>query len=309
MRAVAVNRFGGRDELVGVELPTPEARPDGVLIRVEAAGVGPWDVMSREGLFGEREFPYVPGFEVAGVVEAVGERVEQFSAGDEVYAYNFPGGGYAEYVAAPAIVSARKPASLSFEEAASVPVAGTTAHQGLVDELGLREGETVLVTGAAGGVGSFAVQLAANVLGARVIGTASPRNHGYVRSLGASAVVDYHEGDWVAAVRQAAPEGVDAVLECVGGETLERSLAAVRDGGRVAYIVPADGQPRAPRGIGARFFSSAPDGSRLAKLAGLFDEGRIRTNLQEVLPLEEAALAHERIEGRHTRGKIVLCVA
>ena len=307
MRAIAIEEFGGSDKLQRVDLPTPEPGSEEILIRIRAAGVGPWDVMSRQGVFGEREFPFVPGFEPAGVVEAVGGDVEDFSEGDEVYAYRFPGGGYAECVAAAVDITARKPASLSFEEAAGVPVAGTTAHQGLVDELGVQEGETVLITGASGGVGTMAVQIAANILGARVIGTASTRNHEYLRDLGAEEAIDYN-GDWVSTVREVVPDGVDAVLDCAGGETLERSLETLRDKGRAAYIVPVEEEPEPPRGISAHFFSARPDGGRLSALASMFDAGQLRMNLQEVIPLEEAARAHDIVEEGHTRGKIVLGV-
>lgn len=307
MRTIAIEEFGGSDKLQLVDLPTPEPGLDEVLIRVRAAGVGPWDVMSRQGVFGDREFPFVPGFEPAGVVQAVGSDVEDLNEGDEVYAYRFPGGGYAEYVTASQNVTARKPAALSFAEAAGVPVAGTTAHQGLVDELGVQEGETVLITGASGGVGSMAVQIAANILGARVIGTASTRNHEYLRELGAEEAIDYN-GDWVTVVREVAPDGVDAVLECAGGDTLERSFEVLKDGGRAAYIVPVEEEPEPPRGISAHFFSARPDGGRLSALASMFDAGQLRMNLQEVVPLEEAARAHEIVEEGHTRGKVVLSI-
>lgn len=305
MRAMAIEEFGGSDKLQLVDLPTPEVGAGEVLIRVRASGVGPWDVMSRQGVFGDREFPFVPGFEPAGVVEAVGSDVEDLSEGDEVYAYRFPGGGYAEYVTALEGVTARKPFALSFEEAAGVPVAGTTAHQGLVDELGVQAGETVLITGASGGVGSMAVQIAANILGARVIGTASTRNHEYLRDLGAEEAIDYN-GDWVTAVREVAPDGVDAVLNCAGGDTLSRSLETLRDEGRVAYIVPIEEEPEPPRGISSHFFSARPDGGRLAALASMFDAGQLRVKLQEIVPLEEATRAHEIVEEGHTQGKIVL---
>ena len=307
MRAAAIEEFGGSDKLQPMDLSKPEPGPEEVLVRVRAAGVGLWDVMSRQGVFGDREFPFVPGFEAAGIVEAVGGQAEEFREGDEVYTYHFPGGGYAEYVTAPEGVTARKPVSLSFEEAAGVPVAGTTAHQGLVDELGVGEGDTVLITAASGGVGTLAVQIAANVLGARVIGTASARNHEYLRELGASEAIDY-TGDWVAAVREAVPDGVDAVLECAGGDTLSQSFETVRDGGRVAYIVPVEEEPEPPRGISAHFFSAQPDGGRLSALADMFDAGLLRMNVQEVVPLGEAARAHETVEEGHTRGKIVLSV-
>lgn len=317
MRAVAVDRFGGKEPLRAVDLPKPEAGPGQVLVRVQAAGVGYWDVMACRGLFGEMEFPYVPGFETAGVVEQVGSGVTDFAVGDEVYAFDFPGGGYAEYRAVSAKVASRKPASLSFEEAAGVPVAGLTAHRGLTDVLGLRRGETILVTAAAGGVGTLATQIATRVVGARVIGTASPGNHSYLEELGAAAAVDYREDDWPAAVREAAGGPVDAVLDCAGGvmvpEILVRSFEAVKDGGRVAYIPSLELEPKnepiPPRGISLEFFDVQPDAERLKGLAGLFDDGKLTVRLQEVLALEEAARAHERIEAGHTRGKIVLGIA
>ncbi len=174
MRAMAIEGFGGRDRLKLVDLPAPEPGPDDVLVRVRAAGVGPWDTKMREGLFGERSFPHVLGVEASGIVESAGENVADLREGDEVYVYS--GRCYAEYVAASVQKVARKPASLSFEEAAGVPVAGSTAYQGIVEEIGVKEGETVLIAGAAGGVGTMAVQIAAS-LGARVLGTSSPPNH------------------------------------------------------------------------------------------------------------------------------------
>lgn len=317
MRTVAINRFGGKELLQAMDLPKPEAGPEQVLIRVQGAGVGYWDVMACQGLFGEMEFPYVPGFETAGVVEQVGSGVTDFAVGDEVYAFDFPGGGYAEYRAVSAEAASRKPASLSFEEAAGAPVAGLTAHRGLTSVLGLQKGEAILVTAAAGGVGTFATQIATRVVGAKVIGTASPGNHSYLEELGAAAAVDYREEDWPAAVRDAAGGPVDAVLDCAGGamvpEILTQSFEAVKDGGRVAYIpsleMEPENEPTPPRGISLQFFGVEPDAQRLKELAGLFDDGKLTVRLQEVLALEEAARAHGCIEEGHTRGKIVLGMA
>jgi NADPH:quinone reductase-like Zn-dependent oxidoreductase len=302
MRAIAVEGFGGRDRLKILDLPTPEPGPDDILVRVRAAGVGPWDIKIREGLFGNRSFPHVLGVEAAGIVESTGENVTDLGEGDEVYIYS--GGCYAEYVSAPAQKVARKPATLSFEEAAAVPVAGSTAYQGIVEEIELKEGETVLITGAAGGVGTMAVQIAAS-LGARVLGTASPPNHDYLRSLGAAEAIDYH-GDWVAAVRDMAPDGVDAVFDCVGGETFRRSFDAVRDGGRVVTIVAFGEEDEPGRGITHHAFSARTERRKLEKLSEMFDEGNLRVEIEDVVPLEEAAKAHERVEVGHTRGKIVL---
>jgi NADPH:quinone reductase-like Zn-dependent oxidoreductase len=302
MRAIAIEGFGGRERLKLMDLPTPEPGQDDVLVRVRAAGIGPWDTKTREGLLGERSFPHVLGFEGSGIVENAGENVADLHEGDEVYVYS--GGCYAEYVAAPANKAARKPASLSFEEAAGVPVAGSTAYQGIVEEIGLKEGETVLVTGAAGGVGTMALQIAAS-LGARVLGTASPPNHDYLRSLGVTEAIDYH-GDWVAAARTIAPDGVDAVFDCVRGETFRRSFEAVRDGGRVVTIVAFGEEVEPGRGITHHAFSARAERRKLEKLSEMFDAGKLRVEIEEVLPLEEAAKAHERVEAGHTRGKIVL---
>jgi NADPH:quinone reductase-like Zn-dependent oxidoreductase len=304
MRAVAIEGFGGRDRLKLVDLPIPEPGPDDVLVRVRAAGVGPWDAKTREGLFGKRSFPHVLGFEASGIVESAGENVADLGEGDEVYLYS--GGCYAEYVAAPAKKVACKPASLSFEVAAGVPVAGSTAYQGIVEEIGLKEGETILIAGAAGGVGTMAVQIAAS-LGARVLGTASPRNHDYLRSLGAAEAIDYH-GDWVAAARTTAPGGVDAVLDCVGGETFRRSFEALRDDGRVVTIVAFGEEIESGRGITHHAFSASPEQRKLEKLSEMFDTGELRVEIEDILPLEEAAKTHERVEAGHTRGKIVLRV-
>ncbi len=304
MRAVAIEDFGGTDRLKLMDLPVPEPGPDDVLVRVRAAGVGPWDTKTREGLFGKRSFPHVLGVEASGIVESAGENVADLREGDEVYVYS--GRCYAEYVAAPAQKVARKPAVLSFEEAAGVPVAGSTAYQGLVEEIGLKEGETVLIAGAAGGVGTMAVQIAAS-LGARVLGTASPRNHDYLLSLGAAEVIDYH-GDWVAAVRDIAPDGVDAVFDCVGGETFRRSFDAVRDGGRVVTIVAFGVEVPNNRGISSHSFSARAERRKLEKLSEMFDAGDLRVDIEDILPLEEAAKAHERVQTGHTRGKIVLSV-
>jgi NADPH:quinone reductase-like Zn-dependent oxidoreductase len=305
MRAIAIEGFGGRERLKLVDLPIPEPGPDDVLVRVWAAGVGSWDAKTREGLFGKRSFPYVLGVEASGIVESAGANVADLHEGDEVYLYSSR--CYAEYVVAPATKVAPKPASLSFEEAAGVPVAGSTAYQGIVQEIGLQEGETGLIAGAAGGVGTMAVQIAAS-LGARVLGTSGPRNHDYLRSLGAAEVIDYH-GDWVAATRTIAPGGVDAVFDCVGGETFRRSFETVRDEGRVVTIVAFGEEIEPGRGITYHAFSARAERRKLETLSEMFDAGELRVEVEDILPLEEAVKANERVEAGHTRGKIVLRVS
>lgn len=307
MQAIAIREFGGPDRLEMVEVPDPDVGPDDALIRVRAAGVGPWDTKLRAGVMGtDMPLPLVLGSECAGVVEHVGTGVVDVAVGDEVFAYAMQQGNYAELVAAPVAATAPKPRSLSFEEAAAVPVAGTTAHQAVAEELAMGSGETMLITAGAGGVGAFAVQLAAHQ-GVHVIATASRENHEFVRGLGAREVYAYRDEDFVAAIREAHPDGVDALFECVGGENFVRSIEAVRDGGRAVGIVPP--VPEDPgRGIRTGFMFGRPDGARLRELARLIDAGALRVHLQEVFPLEEAARAHALVDSGHVRGKVVLRV-
>jgi NADPH:quinone reductase-like Zn-dependent oxidoreductase len=297
MRAVVIHEFGSRDKLTLDDVPEPPLLPDGVRIRVRAAGVNPVDWKTREGRQAPRfphVFPVILGWDCAGVVEEVGPAAVGLEVGDEVFAYcrkHFIGEGtYAEQVVVPDHFVAHKPRDLSFEEAAAVPLAALTAYQALNRKLGLQPGETILVHAAAGGVGHFAVQLAA-AHGAYAIGTASPHNHDFVRSLGAVDCLDYHE--------DGLPDHVDCVLDTIGGETLERSLA-IAD--RVCSIV----QPIS--GPGRRYLYVRPDRAELEDIAGHIVGGRVRVELQETFALEEAVRAHEVLEEGHVRGKIALRV-
>jgi NADPH:quinone reductase-like Zn-dependent oxidoreductase len=256
------------------------------------------------GQVGDHPFPLVLGWESAGIIERIGARVIGFTAGEAVYCYAPQVGHYAEYVAVPASLVAQRPNSIDAAQAAAIPISGLTAHQSITEELGLRAGETVLITAAAGGTGTFAVQIAAR-LGAYVIATASARNHQYLRELGAHEVIDYTTTDFVQAVRAAHPAGVDAVLDCIGGETVIRSLDALRDGGRLAYIAEAAELPLS-RGITARMVYGRPDAQRLMKLTQMVDARQLSVHVERTLPLEEARQAHELVEDRHVRGKIVL---
>jgi NADPH2:quinone reductase len=316
VRAVGIREFGGRDRLELMDVPEPKVGADTVLIRVRATGVNPVDWKIREGRLDAawpHVFPVVPGWDAAGTVERVGPAVTTVAAGDEVFAYcrkHFIGeGSYAELVSVPETSVTRKPDSLDLEHTAAVPLTALTAYQALFGGAGLTAGETVLVQAAAGGVGSFAVQLAADA-GADVIGTASERNHEYVLGLGAIEVVDYTERDVIDSVREIAPDGVDVVLDSLGGEALRRSVDAVRDEGRIVSIAqpPADEAFR-QRGIEAVYVFVRPDAEQLAELADMFDENRLSVHLDEVLPLEDAARAHELSEAGHVRGKLVLLVA
>jgi NADPH:quinone reductase len=311
MRTISIDRHGGSEVMKLVDLATPEPGAEDVLISLKAAGVGPWDWKTREASESQDgpPLPLVLGFEGAGVVEALGDGVTELAVGDEVYTYKWPGGCYAEFVAAPAAVTARKPASLSFDEAAAVPVAGLTAHQGIVDELALKPGESVLITGAAGGVGTFATQIAA-ARGARVIAQVRANDAEYAIGLGAADWVDYTQGDWVDSARaKAGGEGLDAVLDVVGSATLTQACQAIRPGGRAATIVPGAPVDDAPEGIDAHFFAGKPESARLAAVASLFDAGRLRVQIDEVLPLEQARAGLDKVQHGHMRGKLVLHIA
>lgn len=313
MKAVAIDRFGGPEELVARELPDPKVGPDSVLIGARAAGVNPVDFKIRQGYLEgafPHHYPLIPGWDVAGVVEAVGPAVVGFAVGDEVFAYcrktEVAAGTYAERVAVPDTFVAHKPRELSWVEAAAIPLAGLTARQALVDRMDVGAGQTVLVTAAAGGVGHLAVQLARS-LGAQVIGTASERNHEYVRSLGAAVAVDY-AGDVAAAVREHHPDGVDAAFDLFGGETLQGAVAALRDGGQVTSIADPD-PAKGFSAVRGHYVFVRPDAAGLADLGRRADAGELRPEIAETFPLDRAAASHERLEAGHVRGKLVLEIA
>ena len=317
MRAIVFDEFGGRDRLHLTERPRPEPGPGEVRIAVAAAGVNPVDWKLREGKLADRlphEFPVTPGWDAAGVVDRVGEGVDDLAPGDEVYTYcrlpTVHAGAYAEFVAVPAAMVARKPANLTLEHAAAVPLAALTAWQALVDSAEVRGGEHVLVHAAAGGVGHFAVQIAGH-RNARVFGTASRGNHPFLEGLGVERTFDYANLDFRQRVRDIEPDMVvDVVLDTVGGETLTRSAELLREGGRLVSIVDPDGVAAlADRGVDARFVFVEPDGAELAHIARLIEEGDIVPHVSEVLPLAEAARAHELSEAGHVRGKLVLAVS
>ncbi len=304
MRVIAITAFGGVDRLTLMQMPIPIPGPEDVLIRVHAAGVGLWDTKVRRGQVGEQAFPYVLGWESAGTVSQIGANVTDFTVGDAVYCYVPQVGHYAEYVAAPANLVARRPGTIDAAHAAGIPVSGLTAHQSITEELRLQAGEVVLITAAAGGVGSLAVQIAAQ-LGAHVIATASARNHAYLRELGADTVIDYTTTDFVQAVRALHPAGVDAALDCVGGESAIHSLQTLRDGGRLAYIAEVE-DLQVERGITAQLVYGRPDAPRLTTLAQMVDAGQLSIHLDRTLPLAAAKQAHELVEKGHVRGKVVL---
>jgi len=315
MSAVVQHRFGGPDVLQLEQVARPEPVPTEVLVRVHAAGVNPVDWKTRAGggvagMLGEP--PFVLGWDVSGVVEQVGFGVTTLQPGDEVYAMPwFPraAGAYGQFVTAPARQFARKPASVSHERAAAVPLAGLTAWQALIDTAHVQPGQRVLVHAAAGGVGHLAVQFARH-LGAHVIGTASSGRHDWLTGLGADEVIDYTTVRFEDAVRE-----IDVVLDLVGDDhddTSTRSLAVLRPGG-LLIAVPGGVSPQLSAaadlaGVRTSAFLVEPDAPALTRIAGLIDAGEVRVEVEAVFPLAQAAQAHERGESSRTRGKLVLSV-
>ncbi|WP_046776244.1 NADP-dependent oxidoreductase [Streptomyces yangpuensis] len=306
MRAIVVNEWGGPENLVEREIERPEPGLGEVLVRVHAAGVNPvdWKTRASGALIAWGETPIV-GWDVSGTVEAVGPGVTLYAPGDEVYGMpHFPrqAGGYAEYVAAPARHFARKPASLDHVQAAALPLAALTAWQALVDTAGVTAGQRVLVHAAAGGVGHLAVQIA-KARGAYVIGTASAAKHDVLHGLGADELIDYRSVDFAEAVSD-----VDVVLDALGGDTAERSLKVLRSGGHLVSLPGPDSVPAGADGVNASWVLVDPDLKGLEAIADLADKGLLKPLVETVLPLADAARAHEIGEQGRTTGKIVLTV-
>src|SRR5919201_6215995 len=298
MRVALARKLDGIDSVELGELPDPAPAAGQALVRVHGAGVGLWDVGFLGGGFPGIALPFVPGQEIAGVVEAAGEGAG-VQPGVRVYAVLFPaGGGFADLALASADQLAPMPASANFQEAAGLVISAGTAYEGLVDRGRLQAGETVLITAAAGGVGSAAVQIAV-ARGARVLGMASPANHDYLRGLGASQLFDYHAADWVQQVRATVPGGVDVLLDCAGGQTRDEAIGAVRDGGRAYFIVLQSAPPQLERGITGESFAAHGGRQRLEELARLVDAGKLRPQIEAVLPLDQAREALARVASRH----------
>ena len=307
MKAVVAHEYGAPEVLKLEEVPRPEPKENEALVRVIASGVNPADPLTLSGKYA-REFgthlPLIPGYEIAGVVEKTGANVTKLKVGEAVYGYPTFGGGWAEYVTVQEWEVAAKPASLNFVEAAAVPMGALTAWQALVDVAKLQAGQTILIHGGSGGVGSFAVQIA-KALGARVITTASTTNQDLLKQLGADEAVDYTKTRF-----EDIAKDMDAVLDPVGKETLARSYGVVKKGGIVMSLVarpdPAEIKKRGIRGAG---ISVHPDAEDLTEIAHLIDAGKVKPIVTQVLALSEAIAAQQQAATHHTRGKVVLRIA
>lgn len=308
MRAISQTRFGGPEVLELVEVDKPSLVPTEVLVRVEAASINPVETSIRAGrlpILGQP--PFRLGWDIAGVVEEVMPGMHRFKPGDAVFGMPMMPrelGGYAEYVAAPSRQIVAKPESLSFEEAAALPMAGLSAWQAMVDTAGLTSGQRVLIHAAGGGVGHLAVQIA-KALGAYVIGTASPSKANFVKSLGADEVIDYTQVDFADVVKD-----IDIVLELVGGGYTERSFKTIRPGGILVSGVGRSDPDlwRLAEEAGVRFAGLIvePDQVGLDALVALVERRQLKVDIEHLFPLVETAEAHRLLETGHVRGKIIL---
>jgi NADPH:quinone reductase-like Zn-dependent oxidoreductase len=309
MKAIVIHEYGGPEVLKYEDVPRPEPKEDQILVRVIAAGVNPVDEAGRSersAKFFGITLPFIPGYDIAAIVEKIGAKITKFKTGDSVYAYLSltNGGGYAEHAVATEIEAAPKPKSLSFVEAAGVPVVALTAWQALIDTAKLSAGQTVLIHGGSGGVGTFAIQIA-KARGAKVIATASTANQALLKELGADVAIDYTKQKF-----EDVAKDVDVVLDSVGKDTLARSYGVVKKGGFIVTLVARIDQAElAKHGIRGASLGVEPDSNELTEIGKLIDEKKIKVIISQTFPLEDAVKAQEQIATGHTRGKIVLKVA
>lgn len=305
MKAVRYHAYGGPEVLKYEDAPRPVPGEGEILVRVRAAAVNPVDAKVRAGGFGPgAQMPLIPGYDLAGIVASAAGS-SRFKEGDEIFAYlNIRrGGAYAEFAVVKEDEAAAKPKKLKFEEAAAVPLAALTAWQALVEKAKLDAGQTVLIHGGSGGVGSFAVQIA-KARGAKVLATASTRNQEALKQLGVDQPIDYTTTKF-----EEVAKDVDVVLDTVGDETLARSYDVVKKGGIIVSILsPPKKEELSKRGIRGEVFLVRPSSEMLSEIGKLIDAGKVKPLVSQVLPLAEAANAHQQIETGHTRGKIVLKV-
>ena len=309
MKAVVIHEYGGAEVLKYEDVPQPEPKQDQLRIRVIAAGVNPVDGMIRAGMLdkeGHHAFPIILGGDISGVVEKVGSEITRFKPGDPVFAYVSldNSGGYAQYALVTEREAAPKPRSLIYVEAAAVPIVALTAWQALIDTAKLKAGQTVLIHGGSGGVGSFAIQIA-KAHGAKVIATASTANQELLKQLGADVAIDYTKQNF-----ENIAKDVDVVLDSIGKDTLARSYGVVKKGGIIVSLVARpDPAELEKHGIRGEALSVDPNSDELSEIGKLIDEKKINVIVSQTFPLSEARKAQEQVATGHTRGKIVLKVA
>ena len=305
MKVVQIHEFGNSGVLKYEDAPKPVLGPDEVLVKVHACGVNPVDWKIREGYMEpmvHHSLPFILGWDVAGTVEETGALVRRFKKGDKVFCRpdTLRNGGYAEYVAVRSMEVAFAPATIPLDQAAGIPLACQTAWMALFEVGGLRAGQSILIHGASGGVGSFAVQLA-KIAGARVTATTSKKNFDMVKSLGADELIDHVSEDFSTKLKN-----LDFVFDTIGGETQGKSWGVLRKGGVLVSTVGADEKAAAAHGVTGKSFMLISNGARLQEIAGLVDAGRITVVVEREFPLSEAKAAQELSQAGHVRGKIIL---
>ena len=309
MKAVVIHEYGGPEVLKYEEVPRPEPQADQILVRVIAAGVNPVDGMIRSGTFaknGKRAFQIILGGDIAGVIEKVGSKITKFKLGDPVFAYISldSGGGYAQYALVTEREAAPKPKSLTYVEAAAVPIVALTAWQALIDTAKLNTGQTVLIHGGSGGVGTFAIQIA-KARDAKVIATASTANQDFLKELGADVAIDYTRQKF-----EDIAKDVDVVLDSIGKDTLARSYGVVKKGGIIVSLVARPNESELEKhGVRGEALSVDPNSDELTEIGKLIDDKKIKVIVSQTFPLSEAIKAQQQVATGHTRGKIVLKVA
>lgn len=307
MKAIVAHQYGGPDVLRYEDCRRPEPNWNEALVRVIASGVNPADPLVVSGKYAKEfgtHLPLIPGYDIAGIVEKVGGGITKFKVGDAVYAYVLFGGGWAEYAVTNEDEAAVKPKSLTFVEAAAVPLAALTAWQALIDTAKLSAGQTVLIHGGSGGVGSFAIQIA-KARGAKVIATASTSNQDLLKQLGADVAIDYTKTKF-----EDIAKDVDVVLDPVGKDTLARSYGVVKKGGIVISLVSrVDRAELDKHEIRGTPIAVKPNAAELREITRMIEEKKLRPIVSQVLPLSEGAKADEKAETHHTRGKMVIKIA
>ncbi|WP_207431877.1 NADP-dependent oxidoreductase [Sabulibacter ruber] len=310
MKAAFYEEFGGTDKIKVGEVDIPELKEGEVLVRVKAAAVNPVDNAVLAGWlssFLPVHFPAIPGWDIAGVVEDRAFSARRFNVGDEVYAYArrpvVQQGTFAEYIVIPESYLAHKPRNLSFEEASGIPLVGLTAYQSMFDAGNLQPGQSVLILGASGGIGTLGIQLAKNA-GATVIGVASQRNHAFMQELGADHTIDYNGTDVGQAVKEIFPEGVDLIFDAASGETLQQSLKALKPSGKLVSILN-QGQDL-DKSINFQYVFVEPNSAELEILRQQAEAGNLKVHVSETYTLDQAAEALDQIATHHTKGKIVI---
>lgn len=312
MKASYYNEFGELDNVTTGSLDKPVPGEGEVLIRIKAAGVNPVDAFATQGMLKDAipsEFPAIPGWDVAGVVEERGHSARRFKVGDEVYAYArrpvIKHGTFAEYIALPESYLAKRPQKITMEESGGIPLVGLTAYQAIFDAGQMKEGQTLLILGASGGVGTMAIQLA-KAKGIKVIGVASKANHDYMKELGADATIDYnnnHVGEAVAAIE---PNGIDMIFHCSRGDTLDQVMetGVLKKDGHLISITNRN--PETNDDVNFQYVFVEPNATQLQHIQELTDDGKVKVHVSKTYNLEEADQALKDVQTLHTRGKLVI---